>query len=52
MVSNPATISPEPETPVKTVILRRGMSREMFLQVVAPRAPRTSDGAKAIRLGR
>src|ERR1700691_6282895 len=40
MVSNTSDDFPEPETPVKTVILRRGMSREMFCRLFS-RAPRT-----------
>src|ERR1019366_10507279 len=40
IVSNTSDDFPEPETPVKTVILRRGMSMEMFLRLFS-RAPRT-----------
>src|ERR1700682_2945771 len=40
IVSNTSDDFPEPETPVKTVILRRGMSTEMFLRLFS-RAPRT-----------
>src|ERR1700722_4399383 len=41
IVSNTSDDFPEPETPVKTVIFRRGISTEMFLRLFA-RAPRTS----------
>src|ERR1700722_13254709 len=40
MVSNTRDDFPEPETPVKTVIFRRGMSTEMFRRLFS-RAPRT-----------
>src|SRR5580698_2072660 len=40
IVSNTSDDFPEPETPVKTVILRRGMSTEMFCRLFS-RAPRT-----------
>jgi hypothetical protein len=40
MVSNTKDDFPEPETPVNTVIFRRGMSTEMFLRLFS-RAPRT-----------
>src|ERR1700733_268515 len=40
MVSNTRDDFPEPETPVKTVIFRRGMSTEMFCRLFS-RAPRT-----------
>src|SRR5215471_4457881 len=40
IVSNTSDDFPEPETPVKTVILRRGMSTEMFWRLFS-RAPRT-----------
>src|SRR5271166_2187806 len=40
IVSNTSDDFPEPETPVKTVILRRGMSTEMFWRLFS-RAPWT-----------
>ena len=41
MVSNAIDDFPEPETPVKTVILRLGMRRETFFRLFS-RAPRIS----------